>query len=490
MPAASATCTLDRRPQPPEPRPRHARRPQPRDQRAVFARPRLAGVEVQVRPPSCEAAFDALDGGETLRRRIDEMPNTEYQSLLRQPGAVARARLRRGRRARRPAWRCATCSTHYSDEALPDLVGDLGGHDLGDILAALERVRRARPAAPSVIFAYTIKGCGLPIAGHPLNHSAVLTRRADRRAAPARSPTRGDEWAGFAAGHARGATLPAAAARLVRESATGRAPLLDPRGRPDRARPDAACRPTSTQEAFARTLVELARVRGRRASTSSRPAPTSRSRPASAAGSTATGVFAPDGRARRTSRRGARLLRWAPGPDGPAHRARHQRDEPVRAARPARPRSGAARASSCCRSAPSTTRSSAAGSTRSSTRVYNGAQLRLRRHAERASRCRARAARTSRRSRRRSAPSCPACASTSRASRSRSEWVLLDAPAARLRPSRRRVGATCASRPRRSTRSARRRSSSARAARRCARACSPAPTGSPSRRPASTAGGS
>ena len=28
---------------------------------------------------------------------------------------------------------------------------------------------------PSVVFAYTVKGWGLPIAGDPLNHSALLS---------------------------------------------------------------------------------------------------------------------------------------------------------------------------------------------------------------------------------------------------------------------------------------------------------------------------
>ena len=36
---------------------------------------------------------------------------------------------------------------------------------------------------PSVVFAYTVKGWGLPIAGNPRNHSALLTGDADRRAA-------------------------------------------------------------------------------------------------------------------------------------------------------------------------------------------------------------------------------------------------------------------------------------------------------------------
>ena len=44
-----------------------------------------------------QAVF-ALPGGETLRRRIDEMANEEYQVLIRQPGAEHRARLLERRR--------------------------------------------------------------------------------------------------------------------------------------------------------------------------------------------------------------------------------------------------------------------------------------------------------------------------------------------------------------------------------------------------------
>ena len=40
---------------------------------------------------------------------------------------------------------------------------------------------------PSVVFAYTVKGWGLPIAGNPRNHSALLSARADRRAARRRT---------------------------------------------------------------------------------------------------------------------------------------------------------------------------------------------------------------------------------------------------------------------------------------------------------------
>jgi pyruvate dehydrogenase E1 component len=78
--------------------------------------------------PRLRAAF-ALDGGETLRRRIDEMPNPEYQSLLRQTGPEIRDALVGGaRQAHRT--KLARVLESYPDEELAGLIGDLGGHDL------------------------------------------------------------------------------------------------------------------------------------------------------------------------------------------------------------------------------------------------------------------------------------------------------------------------------------------------------------------------
>ena len=53
-------------------------------------------------------------------------------------------------------------------------VRDLGGHDLGLLL---DTYRTVDPMRPTVVFAYTVKGRGLPTEGHPNNHSALLTAR-------------------------------------------------------------------------------------------------------------------------------------------------------------------------------------------------------------------------------------------------------------------------------------------------------------------------
>ncbi|MEY2744942.1 MAG: hypothetical protein RJA65_945, partial [Actinomycetota bacterium] len=56
-----------------------------------------------------------------------------------------------------------------SDEDLAPLVQNLGGHDIEMLLDAYRECDLVTDK-PSVVFAYTVKGWGLPIAGDPLNH--------------------------------------------------------------------------------------------------------------------------------------------------------------------------------------------------------------------------------------------------------------------------------------------------------------------------------
>ena len=132
-----------------------------------------------------QAAF-AEPGGEELRRWVDEMPNEAYQFLLRSDAAAVRRELG------------AVLARDRSDQALLELVADLGGHDLTVLHDALNAADAA--ARPAVIFAYTIKGWGLPVAGDPLNHSALLTPRQieDLRSLLGIAPE--DPWARFSEG--------------------------------------------------------------------------------------------------------------------------------------------------------------------------------------------------------------------------------------------------------------------------------------------------
>src|SRR5262249_20598526 len=115
-----------------------------------------------------EAAF-TRPGGAALRDWIDAMPNEQYQSLFGLDPAAVRERFCDGA----PTEITEFCAG-IPDEELAALVTDLAGHDVGTLLDAFAAcdVEKDRP---SVLFAYTIKGWGLPIAGNPRNHSALLT---------------------------------------------------------------------------------------------------------------------------------------------------------------------------------------------------------------------------------------------------------------------------------------------------------------------------
>ncbi|MFQ3623834.1 MAG: 1-deoxy-D-xylulose-5-phosphate synthase N-terminal domain-containing protein, partial [Acetobacteraceae bacterium] len=139
-----------------------------------------------------EAAF-ARPGGEALRTWIDDCPNSAYAALTFQGGAAWRealvADLGRDRRLR-------AIIDPLSDDELARLMTNLGGHDMGLVLDTLRAATATEQ--PTAFIAYTIKGMGLPFAGHKDNHAGLMTREqmAAFRAAMGIAP--GEEWEPFA----------------------------------------------------------------------------------------------------------------------------------------------------------------------------------------------------------------------------------------------------------------------------------------------------
>ena len=198
-------------------------------------------------------AFE-LDGGHLLRDRIDAMPNEQYQALYGASEEVIRETLLDGGSAgERQAF--AGLLDRYRGK-LRTLVADLGGHDLADILEALSAARR-ETTRPTVVFAYTIKGYGLEIAGRPLNHSALLNAEQIDRFRADSGLTPETEWDAFSPSSPEGLASAAAAARLARESVAPPARVPVPARLTTRDP-----QKTSTQAAFGRTLLELSRVEG------------------------------------------------------------------------------------------------------------------------------------------------------------------------------------------------------------------------------------
>ena len=166
------------------------------------------------------AAFSRA-GGEALKRRIDNMTNPEYQAIIRLKGPECRAQMIDGADDANGVRRALA---DVPDNEVPALLSDLGGHDLGDLIAALAEAD-AETARPSVIFAYTIKGWGLPMAAHPLNHSALMNAQQMEDLAKALEIPPDDEWAGFEPDSPEGRLCAEVAERLREPEQTGGLPL-------------------------------------------------------------------------------------------------------------------------------------------------------------------------------------------------------------------------------------------------------------------------
>ena len=192
-------------------------------------------------------------GGYLLRQRIDGMSNEEYQALLRLPGAQLRQQLTQVKGVINP--QLAAVVQDIPDEALAAVIGDLGGHDFAELLSVLAQVDAA-PDRPTIIFAYTVKGWGLPLAGDPLNHSKLLSPQQMAELQAGLGIPKGKEWSRFEPESPAGRLCRKVAARLFPgqdlppQMAADEVPVKLPGSIPEQA---------STQQIFGRLLTQLAR---------------------------------------------------------------------------------------------------------------------------------------------------------------------------------------------------------------------------------------
>jgi len=257
---------------------------------------------------SLEAVMNA-PGGDAVRQRIDTMPNEEYQALIRiADGAEVRRRMA-DVADRQLHDDILSALKDIPNEQLPAIVANLGGHDLPKLLQVLQQAD-AVPDRPVVIFAYTVKGYGLPIAGDPMNHSQLLTNAQIDEVRARMGIGEDAVWDAFPSGTAAGEWCAAAAKRLEHKALgidldAGNVPA------------DLATRhpnATSTQEAFGRTLLRLGEIPqiGERLVTLSPDVATSTHL---AGWINKAGVF--DHEAAKDYDTGEpRMLRWQPSPSG------------------------------------------------------------------------------------------------------------------------------------------------------------------------------
>ena len=133
----------------------------------------------------------AAPGSDLFRQWFDDIPNEQYQSLFGQKLEDLRARFLDG-----APKGVEEHLERYSDTELFEILSDLGGHNIESLVETFQECDGVTDR-PSVVFAYTVKGWGLPMAGDPRNHSAqmqieqidVLRKESGR--------TLENEWDGF-----------------------------------------------------------------------------------------------------------------------------------------------------------------------------------------------------------------------------------------------------------------------------------------------------
>jgi pyruvate dehydrogenase E1 component len=108
-------------------------------------------------------------GGDALRDWIDACPNARYSALAHRGGAAWRAQLTADLGGTSGI---GELLDQHDDAALHRLMTNLAGHDLESVLGAF---RAAADDRPTCFIAYTIKGYGLPFAGHKDNHAGLMS---------------------------------------------------------------------------------------------------------------------------------------------------------------------------------------------------------------------------------------------------------------------------------------------------------------------------
>ena len=138
-----------------------------------------------------EDAF-AQTGGDALRNWIDTCPNSLYSALTFKGGAAWREHLKQDLHG--VAGIRALLDSH-DDDALQRLMTNLAGNDLETTLDAFHGVG---DDTPTCFIAYTVKGFGLPFAGHKDNHAGLMNPDQMAQLRDAMGIDEGEEWERFA----------------------------------------------------------------------------------------------------------------------------------------------------------------------------------------------------------------------------------------------------------------------------------------------------
>src|SRR5436190_8861528 len=128
----------------------------------------------------------AIDAHPKLKSWFETLSNAELSALHYQGGAAWRARIQAelGKSA-------VTFLKTYDDDALASLFTDLGGHCMESLVEAFDA---AQDDVPTLFIAWTIKGFGLPFAGHKDNHAGLMNPTQLAALRDAMGVREGHEW--------------------------------------------------------------------------------------------------------------------------------------------------------------------------------------------------------------------------------------------------------------------------------------------------------
>jgi pyruvate dehydrogenase E1 component len=194
----------------------------------------------------------ALDANSKLKTWFEALPNAELSALHYQGGAAWRARIDSdlGKQA-------AKFLSEHDDAGLAKLFSDLGGHCMETLVEAFDA---AQDDAPTLFIAWTIKGYGLPFAGHKDNHAGLMNPTQLAALREAMGVREGQEWEPLegVGDNARGAVDAlldrSRVAREKRSRSFGKVSVP--------AIPAPAGDEQSTQAAFGRILLDLSKAGG------------------------------------------------------------------------------------------------------------------------------------------------------------------------------------------------------------------------------------
>ena len=137
------------------------------------------------------AAF-ARPGGKSLEDWIENCPNAEFAVLTYQGGAAWRTRLHADIGGKPHVKKLLDS---FDDDGLAALMTNLGGHCIESLMDAFDSADDERP---TLFIAYTVKGYGLPLAGHKDNHSGMMNPAQIDQLRTTMGIEAGEEWEPFA----------------------------------------------------------------------------------------------------------------------------------------------------------------------------------------------------------------------------------------------------------------------------------------------------